>query len=608
MENRQHDADRATPAALKLQRQTSTSTSGGVRASEPTESPGLTHDAATAITRYLSPDDLPKVSEHVWPRVAAKLQRFNFAEAGSTIRELAAPGDGFIEDPDRDLLLIPQSRADGIRILVKILTRVFTSALDSLHRSRTKVPHYSLQNELREHGLVIINWPYGVRAAFSVRAAASTYFEMKRLIRAFLHPNPASRAQVVSRHHFPPGTHPGYISYVSSFDEDPRKRIVVDEDYMHEDPLPPLVRHRPVGQCLCHLATCNPLDLSDFINERNELVDPEPNEDLGPKHPEKRASEDLPSPSRRSKQKSDPQPPPPLPLNSDPGTRLPNHTLAAAKWANLASDGLSLVLNHMPTSDVPSGAPSMPLAASSPSPPLQSNVLEGNGVEADAAPHGSPHPLSDDNSAPVRAAERIASPPSVIDLCSSSPEPFDPADPTEELSEAMTNVRSIQKLTIDNRDKEEFASKILNKLSCIPPTPVLPPLTESDWSDVVQLAKIHHVDEAWFRNRMKQWISHLLKISVVPLKHLAVTVRATQKLVQALKPHFGSKFDHEIKGRILMWWINVIQPGASRRTYNEAWCLLGELSDLHDLTCEDADKIEVYWKEVYRLSLQDSTQ
>lgn len=69
----------------------------------------------------------------------------------------------------------------------------------TLEWSRT--PHKKMQEALHKKGLVIINWPYGIRPFFKKRPAELTGAEIGKLIRALLHPNPASRVQLISRHH-----------------------------------------------------------------------------------------------------------------------------------------------------------------------------------------------------------------------------------------------------------------------------------------------------------------------------------------------------------------------------------------------------------------------
>lgn len=186
----------------------------------------------------------------------------------------------------------------------------------------------------------------------------------------------------------------------------------------------------------------------------------------------------------------------------------------------------------------------------------------------------------------------------VIDLTNSSP--AREIGPSDEIVRAMKNIHGIRQLDFDHDEIQELVIKILNRLECIPLVPSLPPRTQDHWSDIVQLAKLHHVDNEWLQERMMRWIFHILQVSSVPLEHLAVTIRATRNLLNVVEPVFRTKVYEEIEVRFLIWWTNVVQPGTSREHYNRAWCLLGELVDLHEIAPKDADKIEMHWKEIYR--------
>ncbi|KZT34597.1 hypothetical protein SISSUDRAFT_1065200 [Sistotremastrum suecicum HHB10207 ss-3] len=173
--------------------------------------------------------------------------------------------------------------------------------------------------------------------------------------------------------------------------------------------------------------------------------------------------------------------------------------------------------------------------------------------------------------------------------------------PDGELIWAMDNVHAVQGLSIKPQYKREFIEKILDKLKCMPSEPTFPPSAEDSWSAIIQLAQDKQIDKDWLHHRMRQWISHILRISQVPMNHLATTVRATRNLLIILEPDFRSKFQQEIEDTIVNWWMNVIEQGASLATYKNALSLLLDFGESHELPYELMDKIDDRWKQTYRL-------
>ncbi|KZS88421.1 hypothetical protein SISNIDRAFT_459901, partial [Sistotremastrum niveocremeum HHB9708] len=207
----------------------------------------------------LTPEDLPHIRKRKWPRKEAKLPQTR----QRTNRLLSCPKEGFVCDPSCTPLHLPRLPIDVKNLLGEVLYKIIGQTLRT-----SNVPHHRLEDFLHQKGLVLINWPYQIPAFFAKGTAAFTPDESILLLKACLHPNPASRVQLISRHHFPSDRHPGYISYVSSYHQNPRRREIVDEDHNIKVKISPepLVVHYQPGRCPCHLSTCKPIDFSPFID------------------------------------------------------------------------------------------------------------------------------------------------------------------------------------------------------------------------------------------------------------------------------------------------------------------------------------------------------
>lgn len=370
-------------------------------------------------------------------------------------------------------------------------------------------------------------------------------------------------------------TQPGYISYISSFHEDPRQRQIIDEDYNETLVVPsePMIVTPPLGHCRCHLSSCRPVDLSGWINRDNKVVVPNSVQEPEPVQTSKRTSDHLEPVDNEEKRRRTVE-------RVMPKTRLASGSMPLKTWA---SDGSSRILHK--SHDITSNG-SGPSHSASP---------------AKSSDH-SPDTTLVDGIADLcqQPADASSSAQSVIDLTTHP-------TPSQQISYALIAIRAIRdpNVNIDLDGKQEMIRKILDSLECIPSVPTFPPLTENAWSDIAELASSHIVDLDWLPDRMVRWCCHILKISTVAMKDIVVTVRAVRRLLHVANIPSKQKFVDELEEHILQWWINLVPPGTPRSVYNRAWCLLGELSDAREVTFEDEDIIHLCWRKAFRRGIEE---
>ncbi|KZS88419.1 hypothetical protein SISNIDRAFT_552663 [Sistotremastrum niveocremeum HHB9708] len=524
----------------------------------------------SALQKYLSIEDLPRIPEHQWPRQEAKLTRLGTSDCVNIPYEVSIPSTEFVNDPTNTHRNLPEFTEERSRMLHGLISSVLTATLGS-----GRSPHKKIQETLHKKGLVLINWPYGIRPFFEKRAAELTGTEMARLIKAFLHPNPASRIQLVSRHHFSRDTQPGYISYISSFHEDPRQRQIIDEDYNETLIIPsePIIVTPPLGRCRCHLSSCRPVDLSGWINFDNKVVIPNSIQEPEPVQTSKRTSDHLEPVDNEEKRRRTVD-------RVMPKTRLASGSMPLKTWA---SDGSCRILpKSQPTNSDDSG--------SSHSSSSEISDRSPNTTLVDGIAGSSKQPI--DTIEPTQ---------SVIDLTTQP-------TPSQQISYAMIAIRAIRdpNVNIDLVGKERMVWTILDGLECIPSTPTFPPATENAWSDIVELASSHILDSDWLPDRLMRWFCHILEICTVSIEDIVVTIRAVRKLLHVTNVPLKQKVIDEVERLIIQWWVNLVPSGTSRSVYNRAWCLLGELSDLREVTFQDEDTIQLCWKKAFRLGIEQS--
>lgn len=220
-------------------------------------------------------------------------------------------------------------------------------------------------------------------------------------------------------------------------------------------------------------------------------------------------------------------------------------------------------------------------------------------MDIDASPGSGLSFVSNEFCTPSIDVQAVVTVPTRIDLTNAFT--VEDTDPLEEISRTTNKIFEIMELNLDPDEILQMVTNMLDKLKCIPLYPVFPPPTQDYWSNVIQLADDHDIDEDWLHQRMKNWISYIAQVPVVPLEKLAVTIRATRSLLVVVDPQLRTERGPELEARIIIWWTNLVQLGASREKYNEAWCLLGEFVDSQEIAAEHADKVEMHWKEVFRL-------
>ncbi|KZS88417.1 hypothetical protein SISNIDRAFT_459893 [Sistotremastrum niveocremeum HHB9708] len=238
------------------------------------------------LSQHLKPEDLPQVLRLAWPRSEAKQRTYKMTEATKAAITVA-PSD-FVKDPARNTFDITFDRERTRPMIAEVIYGVICSPLGIRSSSWP-----AIQDALYEKGLVIINWPYGTRAfnqTKSDKPNQRTGVELHLLLHAFLHPNPASRIQLVSRHHFPPDAQPAYFSYISSYKAAPSEREIQREDYFQRPTNKPHIINYPPGKCPCSLEGCSPPDLSEFADclviEPSSDEDDDEEEDSGSEHNE----------------------------------------------------------------------------------------------------------------------------------------------------------------------------------------------------------------------------------------------------------------------------------------------------------------------------------
>ncbi|KZT32033.1 hypothetical protein SISSUDRAFT_1067248 [Sistotremastrum suecicum HHB10207 ss-3] len=178
------------------------------------------------------------------------------------------PRPGFIHDPRDEALNVPGTYEQHHTILKRLLALVLKVRLDM-----DKVTCASLQEGLKKHGMVLINWPYGTRRISLLPPMNLSHDEMRILIRGFLHANPSSRIQLVSLHHFPEGSQPepASICYQSSYNEVLSDRLITEIESNGIGSRTTNLETISPQNCRCHLATCAPPDLASFVRG-NELL------------------------------------------------------------------------------------------------------------------------------------------------------------------------------------------------------------------------------------------------------------------------------------------------------------------------------------------------
>ncbi|KZT31875.1 hypothetical protein SISSUDRAFT_1123670 [Sistotremastrum suecicum HHB10207 ss-3] len=503
----------------------------------------------------LTPENLPRIAKIEWPRSSAQLKRFRkmeFPLPSRVVCQVTCPGEGFVCDPACSSIVLPESSFDVREILRMVLSCILTETL-----STRAMPHTTIEEVLHKKGVVLMNWPYGARGFFEKTPLTLSMHEQRTLLEACLHPNPASRIQIVSRHHFPSDAQPGYFSYVSSFHEDPRQRELVDEEHhkSFEIPPEPFIIHYQDDQCPCHLSTCRPIDFSAFLDTEADG-----------------------------------------PVGKDSGSDATKPTIKRARSNPGSLDQIRSVKQKTESSaDISSSQPQTGRAGAS-APHISPKVARSTASTSLTASHSSVSAPGNKSTAQNSSStsQKAGSTSSLTSLSDSVL-----SGSTQEITDVMQNLKVFSTLSFDANDKRELIHKTLNKLTCIPSTPLFPPLTENAWSAIVELAKLHQIDDCWLRDRISGWISHLLKISSVSLDDLPVAIRAVRKLLRAMDTPFRKKYTADVEARMKVWWENVVDSETTEEVYVRALEQLIDFGACKEIKLEDMAAVKDHWTDVY---------
>ncbi|KZT31873.1 hypothetical protein SISSUDRAFT_1038134 [Sistotremastrum suecicum HHB10207 ss-3] len=516
---------------------------------------GASPDAGTFD--FLSPSDLPRIPRRPWPRITGRMTRYTPIDEHLSYY-VAQPPEHFLEDPvNGQLDLSKLSRSASTAAFSKIMIMVIGDPLGQQCLPwKTK-----LQTMLHDAGLVIINWPYGTRRfndAERDRPICRTLKERTLILTAAMHPNPASRLMVVSRHHFPSGSEPAYINYRTSYSETATDRTVSDEDFFVVPSSRPIIKRYKDGECPCALSTCSPPDLVTCQQILNgQYVGGVGGPTIG----------DAREPS---------------PCHDSDATSSDLESADESQPENAASSHRS-----QPAAAKKRRAPGTDSEAKRPRTRRRIEFAQDAQNVAEATRSGEDAPSSGEDDEVVEVAAASAG--AKVDISTA----------TKYANEAR---RLAKKSGASLKAVKQLVDEIYAKH--IPKHPPFPPDGPKDWADVYISAKSAGVDSVWLSERMLGWISKILARDTVPLSVIVRVSRALKNLALALGDDTHLEYLEKVNQASRKWWLGSITLSSSASQFANAMTVLLEANARGEINFQEQQEIEDHWKKSWRTGLR----
>lgn len=86
----------------------------------------------SALQKYLSIEDLPRIPEHQWPRQEAKLTRLGTSDCVNIPYEVSIPSTEFVNDPTNTHRNLPEFTEERSRMLHGLISSVLSQSFSRL--------------------------------------------------------------------------------------------------------------------------------------------------------------------------------------------------------------------------------------------------------------------------------------------------------------------------------------------------------------------------------------------------------------------------------------------------------------------------------------------
>ncbi|KZT32032.1 hypothetical protein SISSUDRAFT_1038012, partial [Sistotremastrum suecicum HHB10207 ss-3] len=421
---------------------------------------------------------------------------------------------------------------------------------DPLGLTAKKIQLFELMIALKERGLVIVNWPLGIRQFSALH------------LNSFQIPGGQLQLLLLSKEH-----QPGYICYITSYNEVPSLREIVREEFNDHTDRQQEPRVVTDSKCPCQLAACSPIQLSRFVRGDEVVFE--------------NASANPPTVGKRSQDVLDNPPP-----------------LVNKRHRTSAQDPLAGAL----TPRVPAAMESATEALSDDSDdlyvqvPIRRKAIPRDEVQGLAPDNAQPTTgvSAPDNSQGIARPSAISSPAAVL-LPQPTGVPIDNNDNslTGHLVCVLNMVWISQTLVTRGGWDMDYSNGLIEQLfdKFIPQHPPFPPASEKEWSSVFEAAQAAGINGDWLKIRLKAWITEIQNQEIISISEVILISQAFGSLLTVANVIMQGEALVNMQTTVLKWWLGMISLTSSDADFGRACRILWGAHSRNTVSDEDRDEI-----------------